>query len=116
MAARGTIPNEATAVLYPTNVHCADCVRDMISGVLLEKGGVTKAFYDAATGALSVTYRPEITGEDEIRATISELGYGFAEEGSVQAAQGSARANATVVVVIVVALIMVILVIRSMGG
>lgn len=104
---------EKTAVLYPTNVHCADCVRDMINGTLRNQEGVVDATYDTASGALSVRYRPEVIAEEAIRATISDLGYGFAEAGP-EAPKKSAISNAVVVMAVVAVLVLLVVLLRSL--
>ncbi len=112
-----TAPQErpAVAILYPTNIHCADCVRDMIDGVLRDKQGVVDASFDADAGSLSVTYRPELVDEEAIRAAIADLGYGFAA-GPDAKGSPSGWSNILIVVGIVVALVVAIVLLRAVLG
>lgn len=104
-----------TAVLYPTNVHCADCVRDMINSVLREKPGIVDASYDADAGALAVVYQPDVVDEEAIRATVSELGYGFAESAPTSASV-SGPSNALAIAGVIVFLIVAVVLIRILLG
>jgi len=74
------IAGSAGAILYLTNVHCADCVRDMMDAVLLDRPGVLGTSYDSGDCTLRVTFDPATTDLEDIRRAVSDLGYGFAAE------------------------------------
>lgn len=62
--------------LYLERVHCADCVRDLIEGVVSKTPGVMGAHFEDEDLCLVVEGTP-LVDEEALRTAILDLGYSF---------------------------------------
>jgi copper chaperone CopZ len=72
------IAKTTEAVYYLTNVHCADCVRGLIEGVLLELNGVKDVRFNIQSSRLTVYYDSSVLAEKDVKKAIVETGYEIA--------------------------------------
>ncbi|MHB1017396.1 MAG: heavy-metal-associated domain-containing protein [Coriobacteriia bacterium] len=70
----------ATQRFITTGMHCPSCSM-LIQMDLGDLAGVTGVSSDHRTGITEVTYDDEVTGPDQIIATVVKAGYGAALEG-----------------------------------
>ena len=61
-------------VLKVNDLACPDCAAK-IGEVLRKKQGVSHAELSFMSGKLNLTYDPEVISLDEIKKTVSKLGY-----------------------------------------
>ncbi|MCL5291537.1 MAG: hypothetical protein M1548_03285 [Actinobacteria bacterium] len=92
--------------LYLERVHCADCVRDLIEGVVTRVEGVKGARFEEADLCLVV----EGTEVDEamLRSAITAVGYSFRDAGA-PVNRPSRLANGVYIAIAVVLLILLVL-------
>ncbi len=67
------------ARFYLTGVHCSNCAKDLIDGVLLKKEGIEEALYLEKSSLLKIAYKKERFSKDKIKKLITDIGYGVSE-------------------------------------
>lgn len=95
-----------------SNVHCPDCVSELIEGTLRNTYGVISAEFDGKRATLAVTYAPDRVSLDEIEASIRAAGFGIRDAGEAVAQGG--RWNAFTIAMVLVWLAAVVVWLRML--
>lgn len=61
-------------VIYVPEMHCADCAKDLINGIILNKTGIKKASFDDKEFILNIFFDEKLINEDSIKRFLADAG------------------------------------------
>ena len=96
--------------IYMPDIHCADCARDLINGVILNKTGIKEASFDEKKFILSISFDEKLINEDNIKHFLSDAGLKghVNKEGFADKENKNRLINSVIIVIIVIILIVFI--------